>query len=516
MKKFLYSNLFFLFFLALSVFAVYGKSISFEFISLDDDILILNNIDYISNIKNIPNFFTNSCYYSDNYYYYRPILTLSFSVESMFFGPNPKIYHLTNMILFILSIYLMYVFLSKLKLTLNKNILKCICILMSVHPIFTSSIVWVSARNDTLLVAFLMLSLINLVNYLEQNRFKHLILYTLFFTIALFTKETAIILIPVYMLFIYTFNYKITKKQIIVSALILFPIITTYFILRHLSVASIDIKNYLNWQEYVENIFKGIMTYIEKFIVPDYIPTMLYKIKLGIKAIIVNIVFLTLLGFLYVKKIINRKIIIFCAVWFIVCLLPTFFQLEYAFLTHRLIISSVAIVLILSLITTKIIMYYPESRKYLISFFILLVFVFTYASFMQSHKYKDSNVFWFHAYLDAPRYHLTCHGLAKQYLYAGNYPKAKELFYEAKKLKNLYDYDLSIVTVFIAEGNLDKAEDLLLRLLEKKEKLTTLRYLSEIYYVKGNIKKSCIYAQKALKVDPNDPLLLKHLKRLSQ
>lgn len=516
MKKFLYSNLFFLIFLTISVFAVYGKSISFEFISLDDDTLILNNIDYISNVKNIPKFFTTSCYYSDSYYYYRPILTLTFSIEATFFGSNPKIYHLTNIILFILSIYLMYVFLSKLKLTLNKDILKCICILILVHPIFTSSIVWISARNDTLLLVFLMVSLINLVNYLEQNRLKYLIICILFFTIALFTKETAIILIPLYILFIYTFNYKITKKQIIYSVLILLPIIITYFILRQLSVASIDIKNYLNWQAYVENVFKGIMTYVDKFILPDYIPTVLYKIKLGIKPIIINIVLLILLGFLYFKKIIDRKIIIFGVVWFIVCLLPTFFQLEYAFFTHRLIISSVAIVLILSLITTKITMYYPESIKYLISFFILLVFVFTYASFMQSHKYKDSNVFWVYAYLDAPQYHITCQGLAKQYFYVGNYPKAKELFYEAKKLKNLYEYDLNLTTVDIAERNFDEAENRLLILLEIKEDLTALRYLSEIYYVKGNIKKSCIYAQKALKVDPNDPLLLKHLKRLSQ
>jgi tetratricopeptide (TPR) repeat protein len=408
----------------------------------------------------------------------------------------------------------MYVFLSKLKLTLNKNILKCICILISVHPIFVSSVVWVSARNDTLLVVFLMLSLINLVNYLEQNRFKHLILYTLFFTIALFTKETAIILIPVYMLFIYTFNYKITKKQILNSALILLPIIIAYFILRHLSVASIDIKNYLNWQEYVENIFKGIMTYVDKFISPDYIPTMLYKIKLATKPIIINIIFLTLLGFLYFKKIIDRKIIIFGVVWFIVCLLPTFFQLEYAFLTHRLIISSVAIVLILSLIITKVIMYYPKSIKYLISLFVLLVFIFSYLSYIQANKYKDSNIFWVYAYLDAPEYHITCQGLAKQYFYAGNYPKAEELFYKSKKLKNLYDYDLNLITVYIAEGNLDEAENRLLRLLEIKEHLTTLRYLSSIYYFKGDIDKSYEYAQRALKIAKNNVPLLKHLAQL--
>ena len=71
LKSFLNTNVFFLIFLTISVFAIYGKSVSFEFIDLDDDILILNNIDYISNIKNIPNFFTTSCYYSYNYHYFK-------------------------------------------------------------------------------------------------------------------------------------------------------------------------------------------------------------------------------------------------------------------------------------------------------------------------------------------------------------------------------------------------------------------------------------------------------------
>ena len=139
--------------------------------------------------------------------------------------------------------------------------------------------------------------------------------------------------------------------------------------------------------------------------------------------------------------------------------------------------------------------------------------LFSVCSFYQIDKYKDGFSFWSNSYIDAKNYHLACSGLANQHMYAGNYTKAKELFFKSKKLKNTYDTDLDIVTALIAEGNLKQAKERLLRLLKLKEKLTTLRYLSEIYYVEGDIEKSYEYAKRAYKTDKNDELLLKHLKK---
>ena len=207
---FIKSNLFFLLLLITIVFSLYGKSINFKFTNHDDITLINNNINYLSQWKNIPSLFTTSVYISKNYFYYRPILTLSFSIESILFYDNPKIYHLTNIIFFILALYLMYVFLSKLNL--NKTILKLLIILFSVHPILTSSVVWIPARNDTLLAIFVFLSFIFFIKYLETNKTKNLILYILFWIISLFTKETAILFLFLYPLFLYCLIITLIKK----------------------------------------------------------------------------------------------------------------------------------------------------------------------------------------------------------------------------------------------------------------------------------------------------------------
>ena len=62
LKNFIQTKLFFFIILSLVVFILYGKSINYEFLGPDERILIEQNIDKLSNMKNIPYFFTTSCY----------------------------------------------------------------------------------------------------------------------------------------------------------------------------------------------------------------------------------------------------------------------------------------------------------------------------------------------------------------------------------------------------------------------------------------------------------------------
>ena len=233
MLKFLKSDLFFFLLLTIVVFSLYGKSINFDFTYHDDDLLVKNQVQFLSNIDNAPKLFIMSCYFDRDNIYYRPILNLFFLVETCIFGFNTKIYHTTNIILFILTLYLMYVFLTKLNL--NQTILKFIVLLLSVHPIFTSTVVWVPARNDTLLAIFMFLSFIFFIEYLKNSETKNLIFYILSWTVALFTKETALLMIILFPLFVYCLNYKVTKKEIIKNILIIIPIILVYLYLRNIS-----------------------------------------------------------------------------------------------------------------------------------------------------------------------------------------------------------------------------------------------------------------------------------------
>ena len=151
-KKFLNTNIFFLILLTIVVFALYGKSINFDLTELDDSGLITNNIGFISNFKNIPKLFTMSPYYNNSTSYYRPMLSVSFAMEALFVRDDLKLYHITNIILFVLSLYLFYLFCVELKL--NSTITKFVLLIIAVHPMLTSIVVWIPGRNDSLLTLF--------------------------------------------------------------------------------------------------------------------------------------------------------------------------------------------------------------------------------------------------------------------------------------------------------------------------------------------------------------------------
>ena len=414
------SNLFFFILLFLVVFVVYGKSINFGITNLDDDTFILREAQLLSNFKNIPHFFLKDCYFGTKTPYYRPILTISFSIEHFLFKKNLKIFHLTNILLYIFSLFIIYIFLSKLNF--NKLILKFFVLLFAVHPILSSIPVWIPARNDTLLTIFFLLSMISFIDYIKTDKTKYLLLFFSFFFLSLFVKETTVLLIFVYPLLIYSFNLKTKKKQLIKISSFIFLLLIIYFILRYYAIHSINTFFYFNnFFYYIKNIVIGTMLYIEKTFYPANIPIILYDLKLTLHLCIINFFIVILLLFIYYKQVIYRKIFIFAFIFSFLAILPTFLQEEYTFLTHRFIISLPGILIILSIISETLISKFSKTKKYLLIIFIFSFLLFSFCSFLQIEKYKDSFTYWNNAYIDSPNHHSLYSQLAKEY-------EKKELF----------------------------------------------------------------------------------------
>jgi len=76
--------------LVLFGFLFYYPSLSFDYVKLDDTILVANRIDYLTNPANILKSFKESVvYWTDrDAFYYRPILTDSFILDGMLFNDN--------------------------------------------------------------------------------------------------------------------------------------------------------------------------------------------------------------------------------------------------------------------------------------------------------------------------------------------------------------------------------------------------------------------------------------------
>ena len=511
MLKLLKSNVFFFLLLVIVVFSLYGKSINFDFTYHDDDSLIKNQVQFLSDINNVPKLFVMSCYFNRDNIYYRPILNLSFLIETYFFGLNTKVYHITNIILFILTLYLMYVFL--LTLSINKIILKFLILLLSVHPIFTSTVVWIPARNDTLLAIFIFLSFIFFIKYLNNNSTLNLITYIFFWVVSLFTKETALLIVLLFPLFIYCLNYRITKKEIIKNLLIIVPIIFIYFYLRNLATISINLNNYLtNCFQYLENMILGLSVYIDRFINPFNTNMVLYRIQLNLRELFNVILSCLILLYVFYKKIIDRKILIFFVIWFILCLFTTFLLPDYVYLNHRIIVSIVSVVVIICCLVDKLLNVCINLKKYLVVFWSIFFVIFSYISFFQQDKYKERNFYWEQAYSEAPAYHAFAYMLSRRYLEDNNLSKAKELLLKAISLSdNRYLSDLALI--YYREGDMNKAEELYNEAIKYgTNKAQSYRNLSVIVLKRDNdINKAIEYAKLAVQEEPEDYEYRKYL-----
>ncbi|MEO6695834.1 MAG: hypothetical protein ABIO41_11605, partial [Ignavibacteria bacterium] len=92
---------------------VYYNSLTNEFV-FDDESVIVNNSS-IQNTGNIPSFFTaDEGFHKVIGRYYRPIVSASYAIDHSIWGLNPYGFHLTNIIIHIISCLLLFKILSVL------------------------------------------------------------------------------------------------------------------------------------------------------------------------------------------------------------------------------------------------------------------------------------------------------------------------------------------------------------------------------------------------------------------
>jgi len=177
---------------------LYFKSLAFGFSYLDDNVIILGNLPFLENLGNIFHAFTQGVFAAQSAtLYYRPLLTISFMPEALLGGSLAFLYHFVNVGIHLTAACLVYVLFTKMKYA--KNISLASALIFVVHPALTLAVAWVPGRNDSLLAVFVLASFINFLDFVNPSfdegftKSLHVWWSALFFALALFTKETAIV-----------------------------------------------------------------------------------------------------------------------------------------------------------------------------------------------------------------------------------------------------------------------------------------------------------------------------------
>ncbi len=133
--------------------------------------------------------------------YYRPLFNILLIINFHLFGFNVFGWHLVSLILHMAATLMVYFIARQWKV--SRVGAAAASLLFGIHPIHSESVAWISGVPDPLLAVLVMSSLFLFIRHqkAEETGQHWLLLSTLLLLLAIFTKETAIVVPAIFLLF---------------------------------------------------------------------------------------------------------------------------------------------------------------------------------------------------------------------------------------------------------------------------------------------------------------------------
>jgi tetratricopeptide (TPR) repeat protein len=227
-------------------FLLYGNTLGHDF-ALDDAIVIQDNQFTKKGFQGIWDQLTNDQFVG---FYgvkkelvsggrYRPLSMVMFNIEYALFGESPWIFHLINVILYILSGFTLYLVLSKLLNSSAKNSWISLALLASLiwffHPIHTEVVANIKGRDEIIAFLLELISLFALLKYIGKQEKQWLLWMSIAYFLALLAKESAITWLAIFPLTIYFFR-KAAIRQAILPIFLSMAVALIWLYIRYLVV----------------------------------------------------------------------------------------------------------------------------------------------------------------------------------------------------------------------------------------------------------------------------------------
>jgi len=216
---------------------IFYYNVIYNHFSMDDYHVNINNPIIAKGISGIPEIWT-SLYAEESgmAYGYRPLVRTSFAIEYQFTSKmdiNPYISHFINLLLYAISILVLYRLLRRIFNNYSIWFPFLITLLFMAHPSHTEAVASLKNRDIILNFLFSTLATLQFIKWVDLRKNFHLILGFIYFTLALLSKETAIAQLAVFPLVLYFFT-DIKPKKLIGLITISLVFIACLLVLRNI------------------------------------------------------------------------------------------------------------------------------------------------------------------------------------------------------------------------------------------------------------------------------------------
>ena len=259
------------------VFIFYGNSLKNKY-ALDDDYVTVTNFpekgkQFTPNHKlvskglaGIPKIWQSRyAHDSEGSFSYRPVTTTTFAIEYSIFGQNPFISHLVNLLLYFLTIWLLFCILHSLFESYENNLmLAFLCsLLFLIHPIHTEVVNNLKCRDELLAFFFSLMALWYSLKAYKKVNFLNIFLIILFLLLGMLSKRTAILFFAVIPL-CFIFFRKVSIKRV---SFMLSMIFSIYVLSLVIKVSLITEKNVRHFYHFENPLYTDTVSLLHKLII---------------------------------------------------------------------------------------------------------------------------------------------------------------------------------------------------------------------------------------------------------
>jgi len=314
---------------------IYSASLDYDYV-LDDKIVLSENDFVKSGWDGLSDIFTKESF--TGYLgqqkdlvvgaRYRPLSIATFAIEHAYFGLNPWVGHLGNIILYALTAMVLFLTLTHFFPERKKRWLFGLpfiaALLFVLHPLHTEVVANIKSRDEIMALLFALLSLNALLKYANNKKWYYLLLAPLLFFMALMSKENALTFLAVIPLSLFVFTDAKWKQIALMSTPLLISaaafILIRYQVVGYLLDSGKEVTGLLNNPfleatpgEKYATIFYTLGQYLKLLVYPhplthDYYPYHIPLMSWGDIKVLASLVIYIAMGVFAIKTIRKRSV----------------------------------------------------------------------------------------------------------------------------------------------------------------------------------------------------------------
>lgn len=392
---------------------------------------------------------TTATFISDTRHY-RPIPTALSVIAYQAFGNNPLGWHIVNLIIYLLTIVIIFALFKSL--INDQKIYLLATLIFAFHPVHSEIGCWVILFGYTILGLSYFTSLFCYIKWRKEGRSCWLILSLFAALIAVFAREYGVTLPLIIISYELCFFGGPFKQRVIngVKNSLAFFVITAFYFISRLIVfkgsLNLSLAQPIPLIVAIKSLPLVLVQYIKMLVWPHPL-TILYSLryvesfasKEFILPTTILLILLLLLVYIIKEKIINNAVLIFCILLSIITMLPILdvrrFSSEALVADRYIYIASAGFALLASMLIVKLTEKIPLKSAFILIVLLIGGIYFSLVS-KQNLYWQNDLALLQHAYDISPNSPTAQYNLANALITSGDLPAAEDLLKSMLKQGN--------------------------------------------------------------------------------